>query len=416
MPRMTQDQLDQLIAERIKEFGEKHLSPEVRETVEAATEHNINQRKAESVAEKILDEPKPQPDVNDSKFGCFVRAVAFARAEGGGRAAAAEMADKSGHPDVAKALSAGNPTSGGFLVPVEFANEVIELRRALGVVRSLNPTIIPMSSGTIELARVNQGATSSYGSENANNSATEQKFGQLKLSFKKLNTQVTISNDLLRYSQPSADGIVRDDCVASMRSREDLAFIGGDGVDGEPVGILNLVHGDNKFNANGTTNLANVTVDLGKALEKLMQADITLDPRQDGSVSGERAGWIFQPQIHRYLTTVQNGLGMYAFAPEMARGTLLGYPFRVSTQASASKLGRSANDNPVIFGAFRHAVIGDSMNLMVDASQDAAYYDGANVQAAFSRDQTVIRVISEHDFNLRHDKAFAVIEQVNWPS
>jgi hypothetical protein len=36
------------------------------------------------------------------------------------------------------------------------------------------------------------------------------------------------------------------------------------------------------------------------------------------------------------------------------------------------------------------------------------------VQATFSLDQTVVRVIEEHDFALRYDKAFALIQNVTW--
>jgi hypothetical protein len=36
------------------------------------------------------------------------------------------------------------------------------------------------------------------------------------------------------------------------------------------------------------------------------------------------------------------------------------------------------------------------------------------VQAAFSQDQTVIRVLAEHDFALRYDKAFALLGNVTW--
>ncbi len=58
--------------------------------------------------------------------------------------------------------------------------------------------------------------------------------------------------------------------------------------------------------------------------------------------------------------------------------------------------------------------IGDNLNLTIDVSQEAAYYDGANVVAAFSQDQLVIRAIAEHDFVLRYDKAVAVLAGVDW--
>ena len=421
--QMTKDEFAEHVKDIVEPLIKANMEPEVRDVVRERVEDQINQSPEKSVAEKVLGDEKPQADPNESKFGSFVRALVQARKEGGGREMAAKIAENRGQMDVAaalraseeKALASNDGQAGGFLVPTEFSNEVIELRRATGVVRSLNPTVIPMTSGNLDMGRINQGATATYGAENANIGKTEQKFGNLKLSFKKLSCFVPISNDLIRYSSPGVDAIVRDDCVAAMSAREDLAFIGDDGTSGKPKGILNWVHGDNKFDAD-SASLANVTNNLGKAMQKLMDANIALAPQQGASVTGERAGWIFKPQIWQYLFTVQTGLGTHAFMPEMQRGTLLGFPFRVTTQASASALGRSSGDDPVIFGSFRHAAIGESLGISVDASDTAAYYDGSSVQAAYTLDQTVIRVIAENDFVLRHDKAFAVIENVAWGS
>jgi HK97 family phage major capsid protein len=200
--------------------------------------------------------------------------------------------------------------------------------------------------------------------------------------------------------------IVRDDMIRALSAREVLAFIRGDGLNGTPMGLKNWIASSNKFGANGTVSLAKVTTDLGNALKLIMDANITLIIQQ-GATGGVdvRPGWIFSPRVWKYLTTVQTSLGTYAFRDEMLRGTLWGFPYRVTTQCENST---------VYFGCFAHAVIGEALGLMVDASQDAAYHDGSNVVAAFSQDQTVIRVIAEHDFALRHDTAFSLITGVTW--
>jgi hypothetical protein len=65
-------------------------------------------------------------------------------------------------------------------------------------------------------------------------------------------------------------------------------------------------------------------------------------------------------------------------------------------------------------GSNRAALGGVSLKVGANASDSAAYYDGSNVVAAYSQDQTVIRVLAEHDFVLRHDTAFAMVESVTW--
>jgi HK97 family phage major capsid protein len=311
-------------------------------------------------------------------------------------------------------MSSGDPTAGGFLVPTEFSQDVIELLRPSGVIRSMGPLVMPMNSGSLKVPRITSGTSASYIGENQNISKTQLETGQLTLTFKKLAALIPISNDLLRYSAPSADGIVRDDVVRAISQREDQAFIRDNGMSGTPKGLKYQIHAANKFNAAASVSLANVTTDLGKAMRYIMDANITLIIQQAATGGVDvRPGWIFAPRTWQYLTTVQTGTGQYAFREEMLRGTLWGFPYRVTTQVETD-LGASSNASEVYFGAFAHAVIGESTGLLVDASQDAAYHDGSNVVAAFSQDQTVIRVIAEHDFALRHDKAFTLIEGVTW--
>jgi HK97 family phage major capsid protein len=245
--------------------------------------------------------------------------------------------------------------------------------------------------------------------------ATGVQFGQIKLSSKKLAALVPISNDLIRYSSPSADTIVRDDCVRSLAAREDLAFLRGTGLSGTPKGLKYWIASANKFDGNATASLANLTADLGHAIRNVMDADINLVIGQAGTGAVTvRPGWVFAPRTWQYLFTIQTGLGTHAFKDEMLRGTLLGWPFRVTTQipitASSNTVDTGGTYSEIYFGAFAHAVIGEAQGLIVDASQEAAYYDGSSVVAAYSQDQTVIRVIAEHDFALRHDRAFSLIE------
>jgi hypothetical protein len=54
--------------------------------------------------------------------------------------------------------------------------------------------------------------------------------------------------------------------------------------------------------------------------------------------------------------------------------------------------------------------------VQVAASSEAAYYDGSNVQAAFSRNETVIRAIIGVDINVRHAESVVLIDRVEWGS
>jgi HK97 family phage major capsid protein len=418
-------------AEQLKSFMETNTLPmvkdlvgkEVAEVVKAAVAAALANQP--NYAARMFDDPAAQAKggkVRDKGLdvGAYVRCLAAARND---KEKAVHVAKMWGYKDVAaaleksiaKAMSEGDPTAGGFLVPQEFSSDVIELLRAAGVVRSLDPLVVPMSSGTLKIPRITTGTSASYIGENTNIGKTQLATGQLTLTFKKLAALVPISNDLLRYSAPSADGIVRDDLVRAISAREDQAFIRDDGTSGTPRGLKYQIDSGNKFNANGTVSLANVTIDLGKAMRFIMDANISLIIQQ-GTASPSvdvRPGWIFAPRTWQYLTTLLTANGNYAFRDEMMRGTLWGFPYRVTSQVQTT-LGTTGAQSEVYFGCFAHAVIGEAQGLIIDASQEAAYHDGTNVVAAFSQDQTVIRVIAEHDFAVRHSRAFSLIEQVTW--
>lgn len=417
---MKSDELKQLISEitlpLIKDAAGKDVAEIVRAEVERAM--SAKRSSADDYVARMFqeqDRAKSKPEVGMT-FARYMRALAAGRND---KERAVKIAKTWGYTEVAdgleksieKAMAAGDPTGGGFLVPTEFSQDVIELLRATGVVRSLGPMVMPMNSGSVKVPRVTSGSTAAYVGENTNATKSQLETGQLTLTFKKLAVLVPISNDLLRYSAPSADAIVRDDAVRAMSAKEDNAFIQGDGLSGSPKGLKYWIASANKFNANSTVSLANVTADLGAALQRVMDQNITLVMQQGatGDAGSARPGWIFNPRTYKYLITLLTANGQYAFRDEMLRGTLWGFPFRVTTQ-----IANGASGTDVYFGAFAHAVIGESLGLVVDASQDAAYHDGSNVVAAFSQDQTVIRVLAEHDFALRHDGAFSLIQNVTW--
>lgn len=356
-------------------------------------------------AKKMFEAPKPGAEKLEKGLltARIVRALAAAK---GDPERASSWAKKNWGDDsdlITKALSAGDATAGGYLIPPEYSTDLIELLKPMAVVRRLGATILPMNNGTLTVPKITGGSTASYIGENTNIPNTEQTFGQLTLTWKKLAALVPVSNDLLRFSSPNADAIVRDDLVSSMALREDLAFIRDDGTTNKPKGLLYWAPSGNKFAADATVNLANVTNDLGKAILLLKSKNVRFI----------RPGWIMSPRSEFYLLTVRDANGNFAFRDEMMAGRLFGYPYAVTTQIPEN-LGTGSNESEIYLADFADAIIGEATQLIIDASTEAAYHDGSNVVAAFSLDQTVIRVIAQHDFAMRHEESVAVITGVTW--
>ncbi len=114
-----------------------------------------------------------------------------------------------------------------------------------------------------------------------------------------------------------------------------------------------------------------------------------------------------------YLKTLVNANGIPIFLPEMVGGRLWGFPYGVTTGVPVN-VGTSSNKSELYLVDMAQVIIGEAMNLVVDASQEAAYHDGTAVQAAYSLDQSVVRAIAEHDLGVRHDKAIGVLTELSW--
>ena len=425
---MTKNELVELITETTLPLVKQFVGGDVADVIRAQVEATVKAMKAPSAVQHLFTDGRPvQSEDKSLSLARCARAIAAAKMAGGGAEKALDILRSWGHVELAdewagaraKALGSGDPTAGGFLIPPQFSTEVIELLRPAAVVRSLNPLVMSMPNGTLKVPKITTGASATYVGENSNITPTQEKFGQITMSWKKLAAIVPISNDLVRYSSPNADAVVRDDIVRAMAQREDQAFIRDDGTASTPRGLKYWINDTNQLTASATVSLAQVTIELGRCMQALMAANIPLIMAQNlpGVTSAvnptSRAGWILSPRTFRYLSTVQTTTGAYAFRDELMRGSLWGFPYRVTSQVQET-LGASGVASELYFGAFAHAIIGEALGLQVDASMDAAYYDGSNVVASFSQDQMVIRVIAEHDFALRHDKSFVLLGGLTW--
>jgi HK97 family phage major capsid protein len=346
------------------------------------------------------------------------------------------------HPVVGavRALVVGTGDSGGFIVPPDYQAEIIELLRPMAVVRGAGPRNMPMPRGTMRLPGQASAASAGYGPEGAKIAASQQKLRSIVATFKKLTALVPVSNDMMRYASPAVDAFVRDDLVKVMALTEDKNFILGDGTADTPMGWLtfaNLWVGQNTgtvgvwsiaanstFAVNGADpanstggnfisstqayTLSTVASELGGAINRLDQANVPDTKRV----------WFMNPRSYNYLFNVQNSLGVYVYRDELSKGTLLGYPVKKTTQIGTNYFntdGSHTDCSFVFLAEMDEAIILDSMQLELAVSREGSYIDsGGTTVSAFQSDQTIIRAIAEHDFQVRHDQSVAVIQGVRW--
>lgn len=322
---------------------------------------------------------------------------------------AAKIAKSWGDDHMAKSLNESVFSAGGALVPEEYMNELIPLLRAKTVVRSLGATSIPMNRGSLTMPFQDTASTASYIGELQNIPPSQQSYGQLTLSAKKLVNLVPISNDLLADSSFSVDALVRNDMVRSMSLREDIAFIRDTGASNTPKGMRHWAPAANVFartaaGGPGLATLDEITDDLFNAMLLLENNNIPLDT----------AGWIMTPRTKSGLMRIRDVNGQFVYRDEMLRGNLLGFRYETTTQIPTN-LGGPGNQSEVYFASFGSLVIAESSSMQVSVYEGGAFNDGTGVVSGISTDQTVLRAIARHDFGARQrGNEIAVITDVDW--
>ena len=436
MGTMTMEQLKGTIAEQAQAIMKEYVSTSVAdivgkavskamapsEQIEGLTKAQVDQAAA---IKALQDATQGKSHLSTTKrvrekgeaLGTIVRCLKNARNDIG---QTAQLLKRAGHDDLAemmteqakeytgaesKAMSAGDPDTGGVLIPQPVSAEVIDILRARVVVTSLGPTFLPMPSGNYRLPKVTQGVTGYYVGESTAATVEQVKTGSVLLSFKKLVANIPASNDLFRFSSPGADQLIRNQVVSGLAVRKDQAFLRGQGTDATPRGLRYWVKTANLISGAGSNGIALYATVLGNLINLLIT----------GNCPMARPAWIISPRTYMAMLMVRSTTGDFILRPELAMGTLFGYPFKVSTQVPENLTdGGGTTETEIYLCDFGDVVVGEAQNLVIDASSQAAYEEGGTVKAAFSRDETVIRAIDEHDLVVVREACLAIANKVAW--
>jgi HK97 family phage major capsid protein len=346
-----------------------------------------------------------KPDQKGIPAARMIRALAFGR---GDSERAKYFVQRAFNDDLGdeihKALNASELSAGGALIVPEYAAEIIELLRSRTVVRAAGARTMPMNNGALTIRKQTVGSTASYVGESQDIGITQPETGQIDMTSKKLAAIVPISNDLLQFTAgPSADEFVRDDLVMEISIREDRAFLRDDGTQHTPRGMRHWATPANILASAGTTS-DNIEEDFKDLINALENADVRLI----------RPAWFMHPSRKNHLRNLRDANGNLIY-PEI-RGpapTLYGWPVLVTTSIPAN-LGVGGDESEIYFADMVDAIIAEVMGLEIVVDASASYVEAGNLQSAFSRDETLIRAISKHDFALRHRESVAVKSDVTW--
>jgi HK97 family phage major capsid protein len=326
--------------------------------------------------------------------------------------AAEFVSNRFGDDIVARALNTGVTGEGGALIPQDFMADLIELLRASTAVRGSSPMEVGMPMGNLTIPRLAGGATASYQLELDDIATSQERFDDVNFVAKKLTAMVPVSNDLIRRAPIGVEEVVRDDLVQTIARREDLAFLRGDGTDKGPVGMRSLCLAANLI----TVTAMPATPGPGDALTAILAGTgAAILALQNGMSRMIRPTWIMAPTVARFIAVARDQVGGFYFKDEMERGTFNGYPVRITQQIPTNLVMTTfTKASEIYFVDMADFVIADTYNVVVDASDVASYNPGAGMVSAFQRDQSVFRVIAEHDCNMRHLQSLAILLTQDW--
>ncbi|WBQ15032.1 phage major capsid protein [Sphingobium yanoikuyae] len=376
-------------------------------------EESILALKASAAAPIVVGGPAPAPTVPATvkqklEPGAMVGRIAVAIAATGGndqRAMAHHAQQVWGEEtgQIVANMEQSTNTKGGYLVDTDYSRDFIDLLRPQVVIRRLGARSVPMPDGNLTMRKKTAGTQASYVGERVPAPTTDMQVGQLTMNAKKLMALVPITNQLIRRASFGVDNLVRDDLLSSAAVKEDQQFLRGAVATGAPTGARYLAAAGNVLAMTADPDLLTVSSDLSRLILAVKNANLPM----------LSCGWVMSPTVKEFLANLRDGNGNIVYPSIEANNTLKGYQIGETTSVP-DNLGVGGNESELYFGDWSQFLIGDTYQVALAASTEAAYDDNGTIRAAFSNDETVIRLIEEHDTQLRYDRAVSVLTGVTW--
>lgn len=259
------------------------------------------------------------------------------------------------------AVAAGTTSDSTWAAPLvyaqNFTQDFISFLRARSLLGQADFSPIPFN---VRVPKQTSGGTAYWVGQGKPKPVTKMDFGSESVPFTKVAAIAVITQELARFSDPSAETIVRDTIADAVIEKEDQSLFSQDAaVSGvSPAGLLS-----------GVNPVAGPPAS-GVDAEEIRCALLRLWAPWDSTYLGTRPAYYTTPAVARALAFKRDALGNPAF-PGMTPqgGTLDGVPVRVSQYlANAGGSGGA----PLILVDEREIWLARDPNVTLDASEQTA--------------------------------------------
>ena len=236
-------------------------------------------------------------------------------------------------------LREGSDGEGGYLVPDEFENRVVQAMAEKNVMRRLGTVMQTERTMTFPIAKGIGFAD--WIPEEGVIPVTTGEFDEVKIEAHKVATSIRVSDELLEDSAFDLEGFIIDQFAQRIGDAEEDAFLHGDGV-AKPLGLIYQL--DREVISEKTGKIS--TDDLLELMHAIP--------------SKYRKGAVFlmHDSTLRELFKLCTGEGQYIWYENLKKNIpLCIFSHRVITSPSMPTI--DSGKPPILFGDFKHFVIGD---------------------------------------------------------
>lgn len=302
------------------------------------------------------------------------------------------------------AMEAGTGSLGGYIVPVEYSTDLIEMLLSRTVLDKVGISKMTNLTGLFEMPKQTGGATAYWVGENQDIDESNLTFGMITAQPKQVAALVKTSDRLLRMSNPSVEAVIKRDIALRLALKLDLAGLRGSGTSTQPRGVANTAGINVVYASSSNGNGANVSFDLLNDMEFALEEDDALF----GNLS-----YVWHPCIRRNLQKLKVAQytgdtgGAYIVQPVTTDQlkAWLSYGFESTTQIPTNLTQNSGtNLTEIYFGNWQELFMFLWGGVQIAVSNQAA--------DAFQKVQTWVRIVQDVDFAVRHPESFCICPDV----
>ena len=269
-------------------------------------------------------------------------------------------------------LTVGTNNAGGFLVGTDHDGaSFIDALRAAMVTTRLGARVMSNLQGNVAIPKLATGTSTYWVAEDGAPTEGQPVFASVSLTPKNLASFVQISRNLLVQSDPSVEGVIRDDITKSIAVAIDAAALAGTGSSNQPTGILATTGiGSVSFSSSGAPTFAEIV-----SIESAISAD---------NAMGQNMAFVTTPALAGTLKTTTKDSGSGRFVSE--ENAIMGYSVNPTSSMTANTI-----------------LLGDFSQLMIAQFGAIEVITERNAQTG----QLTLGLHAMVDIGVRHAESFA---------